>query len=99
MTIGDAGRRTGSGIGLKPIQELTNFSTHSGRCFTCRSFLRRIARKFTVTLNLKRKDKVKKWAWGFRPDFRLWYDHVFYDGDIYCLNLGWFYACYKPWGW
>ena len=36
------------------------------------------------------------WSCGWRKDFRLWYDHVYYDGDIYCLNLGWFWIAYMP---
>lgn len=43
--------------------------------------------------------KIEKWRFGFRKDFMLGYFHEYYDGDIYALNLGWFWINYKPWGW
>jgi len=43
--------------------------------------------------------KIEKWRFGFRKDFMLNLGHEYYDGDMYYLNLGWFWVNYKPWGW
>lgn len=37
-----------------------------------------------------------KWHCGFRKDFRLWFDRDYYDGEWYCLNLGWFWITVGP---
>lgn len=43
----------------------------------------------------KEPKKYPRFEIGLRPWlFRPWIEHFYYNGNIYTLNLGWFYICY-----
>jgi hypothetical protein len=58
-----------------------------------------LAHKEVIDRLTKPEPKVIRWKAGFRPDFALSAGREFYDGDVYYLNLGWFWINFKPWGW